>query len=232
MKILKYLKSVIVISSITLLAACSGQDNTTGGSSVAGLGVQVKTETTNTDKMPLLDSLAALYPRGQMSDVQKQQAAIELGQNPAALRMKASSKAFTKSISSVNQGSGFAPQTGSNTYANAATTSAAANFAPVARIQNTTLSGSYFFTIYDSEKTSALALHPEWNYEGAAFYASLVPDTVSNTGLFPVYTQFMNLNVLTSWLITALILHLKAYHGMRDNCQMMAMYRYIGLEIP
>lgn len=187
MKFLKDLKNGFAILSIALLAACGGPDSATTNSTVATSGAQVKAQAAPAEKTTLLDSLAALYPRGQMSAVQKQQASVELAQNPAALRMKASSKAFAKSISSVSQGSGFAAQTGSNNYANAATMSAAANFAPVARIQNTTLSGSYFFTIYDSEKISALALHPEWNYEGAAFYASLVPDTVSNTGLFPVY---------------------------------------------
>ena len=60
-------------------------------------------------------------------------------------------------------------------------------FSPVTRIQNTSLSGSYFFTIYNLERNAALASHPNWDEEGTAFWAS----TVADTGLSPVH-RFQN----------------------------------------
>ena len=65
-----------------------------------------------------------------------------------------------------------------------------ASFSPVTRIQNTTLSGSYFFTIYNSERISALAANPRWNEEGTAFWASATPEA----GLSPVYRFRNNFN--------------------------------------
>lgn len=64
------------------------------------------------------------------------------------------------------------------------------NFSPVKRIQNTTLAGSYFFTIYNSERMSALIANPRWNDEGTAFWASATPDI----GLSPVYRFRNNFN--------------------------------------
>jgi uncharacterized protein YkwD len=64
------------------------------------------------------------------------------------------------------------------------------NFSPVKRIQNTTLGGSYFFTIYNSERISALVANPRWNEEGTAFWASAVPDA----GLSPVHRFRNNFN--------------------------------------
>jgi Repeat of unknown function (DUF5648) len=65
---------------------------------------------------------------------------------------------------------------------------ATAVFMPVTRIQNTTLFGAYFFTIYDTERAAALQANPNWRQEGTAFYASLTTDT----GLSPVH-RFRNL---------------------------------------
>lgn len=67
---------------------------------------------------------------------------------------------------------------------------ATANFSPVIRIQNTTLAGSYFFTIYDSERIAALVANPRWNEEGTAFWASAVP----GAGLSPVHRFRNNFN--------------------------------------
>jgi hypothetical protein len=70
----------------------------------------------------------------------------------------------------------------------AATTYTVGLSAPVQRAQNTTLFGSYFFSIFPSEMTNALATNPTWNLEGTAFHASLG----LNPGLAPVY-RFRNL---------------------------------------
>ncbi len=61
------------------------------------------------------------------------------------------------------------------------------SFSAVTRIQNTSLPGSYFFTIYNFERNAALASHPNWDEEGTAFWAS----TVAGTGLSPVH-RFQN----------------------------------------
>ena len=98
----------------------------------------------------------------------------ELAQNPAVLTLTAPAP-NTVLGNQIQAQSTIQPQ---------ATT---ANFSPVTRIQNTTLSGSYFFTIYNSERISALVANPRWNEEGTAFWASAIPDT----GLNPVH-RFQN----------------------------------------
>lgn len=65
-----------------------------------------------------------------------------------------------------------------------------ASFSPVTRIQNTSLPGSYFFTINNSERVAALAGNPSWKQEGPAFWAS----TVADAGLSPVYRFRNNFN--------------------------------------
>lgn len=99
---------------------------------------------------------------------------LALNQNPAVLTLTAPAPNAVQS-SQIQAQSGIQPQ---------ATT---ANFSPVIRIQNTTLQGAYFFTIYNAERISALVANPRWNEEGAAFWASTVPDT----GLSPVH-RFQN----------------------------------------
>jgi hypothetical protein len=117
-------------------------------------------------RVSLIDSLSKLYPKGKLPAAQQVSANKLLAQNPAAL-----SPQFTKASTSKPQ----------------VFISVITDFQPVFRIQNTTLFGSYFFTIYDSEKTSALSLNPNWKLEGPAFYAS--PATA--TDLSPVY-RFRN----------------------------------------
>ena len=158
----------LLAMSIAFISACGSQDS--GGNSNAALLANGKFA--NTANTSLLDSLAVLYPNGQMSEQQKTFAAKELLQNPAALRKTAPASA---SISGQSASGTVAAQV------------ATGNFGPVYRIQNTTLSGSYFFTIYDFERDSALALHPEWNLEGTAFYTS----RVAAPGLNPVH-RFQN----------------------------------------
>ena len=163
---LRNFKIWLVALSIALISACGSQDSV--DSSSANTALQTSSKSANIANTNLLDSLAVLYPKGQMSEQQKALATKELLQNPAALRktapspMSASGQKESVSIESMV---------------------ATGNFGPVSRIQNTTLSGSYFFTIYDSERDSALALHPEWKLEGTAFYTS----RVAAPGLSPVH---------------------------------------------
>lgn len=62
-----------------------------------------------------------------------------------------------------------------------------ANFSPVIRLQNTNLTGAYFFTIYNTERVAALGANPGWRQEGTAFWAS----TTASTELSPVH-RFRN----------------------------------------
>lgn len=68
-----------------------------------------------------------------------------------------------------------------------AQTLVSSTFSPVFRIQNGDLPGSYFFTIYESERVAALAANPNWSYEGPAFYTSQTEEG----GLSPVW-RFRN----------------------------------------
>ena len=160
----------LIALSIALISACGSQDTVGGNNGNSDL--QASSKTVKTSNSSLLASLAALYPNGQMSEQQKAMAAKELAQNPAALRKTIPASASINSKSaSVNVNAQLA----------------VGNYGPVSRIQNTTLSGSYFFTIYDSERDSALVLHPEWRLEGTAFYTS----RTASTGLNPVH-RFQN----------------------------------------
>ena len=163
------LKSILIIGCLGILAACSL--NSTSDSTIAnpaGGTAQRSQEIAALDltRVSLIESLSKLYPKGKLPTAQQAFANKLLAQNPAAL-----SAQFTKAGT-------MKPQV----Y-----TSVITDFQPVFRIQNTTLYGSYFFTIYDSEKTSALSLNPNWLLEGPAFYAS--PTTA--TDLNPVY-RFRN----------------------------------------
>lgn len=165
---LRNFKIWLIALSVAFISACGSQDS---GSSTNAV-LLANSKSANISNTSLLDSLAVLYPNGQMSEQQKALAAKELLQNPAALRKTAPASAA------------ISGQSASGTVAAQVATG---NFGSVYRIQNTTLSGSYFFTIYDFEKDSALALHPEWNLEGTAFYTS----RVAAPGLSPVH-RFQN----------------------------------------
>jgi uncharacterized protein YkwD len=123
------------------------------------------------------DAATSASSTSSTSQTVAQQTSKELAQNPAVLTLTAPAPNSVLS-SQIQAQSSIQPQ---------ATT---ANFSPVTRIQNTTLSGSYFFTIYNSERISALVANPRWNEEGTAFWASAVPDT----GLSPVYRFRNNFN--------------------------------------
>jgi uncharacterized protein YkwD len=123
------------------------------------------------------DSATSASNTANTSKAAEQQTSKDLAQNPAVLTLTAPAPVTTPS-SQFQAQSDIQPQ---------ATT---ANFSPVTRIQNTTLAGSYFFTIYNSERISALVANPRWNEEGTAFWASAVPDA----GLSPVHRFRNNFN--------------------------------------
>jgi hypothetical protein len=153
----KWIQALVLL---LLLSSCGGTDDAT-------------TSTTKTAKTSayqhsgLMDSLAVAFPNGQMPADKVAQAARELAQNPAVLKLTAET-AKVKAAS-------FQAQ------------AVSADYKPVTRIQNTTLTGAYFFTIYDTERAAALAGNPTWKQEGAAFWASLAPDPI----LSPVH-RFRN----------------------------------------
>jgi hypothetical protein len=120
------------------------------------------------------DAATSASSTSSTSQAVAQQTSKELAQNPAVLTLTAPAPNTVLS-SQIQAQSSIQPQ---------ATT---ANFSPVTRIQNTSLPGSYFFTIYNSERNAALAGHPTWDEEGTAFWAS----TVIDTGLSPVH-RFQN----------------------------------------
>ena len=177
-------KSTLVwMLTVALLTACGGQSTTdTVTSDTTTKAVQTtqvsQTISTSSSSSGLLASLAVAYPNGQLPAANAAQAAKELAQNPAALKITAQSAPQTTQ--------GAAQSTSAPIQAQATS----ADYKAVNRIQNTTLTGAYFFTIYDTEQTAALAGNPNWKLEGAAFWASLA----SGTGLNPVHRFRNNLN--------------------------------------
>ena len=172
-------KSALVVLSVCILAACSGQG--TGSYGAAELAGQTKSQTLKTENISLLASLAKEYPNGQLPADRAAQATKALSQNPSVFKNSATAASQAKVSAQNLQSQAFI----------------AADFKPVYRIQNTTLPGSYFFTIYDSEKTAALAANPNWQLEGTAFYT--LP--AASTDLKPVYRFRNKLN--GSYLYTA-----------------------------
>jgi hypothetical protein len=81
-----------------------------------------------------------------------------------------------------------------NATANVDAQATPADFLPVTRIQNTTLYGAYFFTIYDAERAAALVANPLWQQEGTAFWASVA----AGANLSPVH-RFRNLGNGSHW---------------------------------
>lgn len=166
--------NLLLVLAVVLLTAC-GQgttDNTTTSSvQKTSQTTQVAPALSSASSADLLISLAVTYPNGQIPATSAAQAAKELAQNPAVLHVTAANAQNAKSAS-------VQPQ------------AVAADYKAVTRIQNTSLTGAYFFTIYDTERTTALANNPNWKLEGAAFWASLA----SGTGLNSVHRFRNNLN--------------------------------------
>jgi Protein of unknown function (DUF1566)/Repeat of unknown function (DUF5648) len=178
-----YFKKNTFLSMMTvvLLTACGGQISTdTVGSDTAAKAVQTTQANQISSLSPsgLLASLAVTYPNGQLPAANDAQAAKELAQNPAALKITAQSAPQTTQVAAQSTNAPIQAQATS------------ADYKAVTRIQNTTLTGAYFFTIYDTEQAAALAGNPNWKLEGPAFWASLA----TGTGLSPVHRFRNNLN--------------------------------------
>jgi Repeat of unknown function (DUF5648) len=154
MKILLRRHIIFAVLFAFLLSSCGEKDSATKTSTN-------KITTSISAPSVLLDSLAVAFPNGLMPADKVAQAARELAQNPAALKLTAENSKPIK------------PQ-------NLQTQAVTADYRPVTRIQNTTLTGAYFFTIYDTEQAAALANNPNWKLEGPAFWASLAPDAALN----------------------------------------------------
>ena len=180
-------KHWLIYGFIALLSACGVQEiaNTDLASTKTafGVGKTVATQTTETTettvigtspKRDLLANLALAYPGGVLPAERTAAAAEQLAQNPAVLKYSAASSPVSAQSQTIS------PQ--------AAGSYTVGLSAPVQRAQNTTLFGSYFYSIFPSEMTNALATNPTWNLEGTAFHAYLG----INPGLAPVY-RFRNL---------------------------------------
>ena len=178
-------KQWMIYSFITLLVACGSQEGI--NTDVASVKIasfapnNIATQATDTTtlgtspKRDLLANLALTYPGGVLPAERAAEAAAQLGQNPAALKYNAAANNLVTA-----QTASFTSQ--------AAGSYTVGLSSPVQRAQNTSLFGSYFFSIYPSEMTNALATNPTWNLEGTAFHASLG----INPGLAHVY-RFRNL---------------------------------------
>jgi aldose sugar dehydrogenase len=197
---LKKLIGLLLISGLAsslLLSACGSQPddaqpNTATQNSISQNNSQASTPSSssspsnpaNTAQTSLLASLAQLYPSGQVPEAQKMQLAkaVNLASTPivplrsAGIEPQAGQVAATPPANVSAQASGISPQ------------ATAADFLPVTRIQNTTLYGAYFFTIYEAERAAALAANPLWRQEGPAFWASVA----TGASLSPVH-RFRNL---------------------------------------
>lgn len=172
----------LIYSFIALLSACGSQDSVNTGltdkntalEATKNIADNAESINKNSDSI-LLASLAQLYPNGQLPKQRSDQAAQELSQNPTALLLTSAAPSATSSILQQKNGATFQPQ------------AVAADYQPVQRIQNTTLYGAYFFSIYPSEIATALATNPNWASEGPAFWASLA----TGADLYPVH-RFRN----------------------------------------
>jgi Protein of unknown function (DUF1566)/Repeat of unknown function (DUF5648) len=181
-----YAKHWLICSFIALLAACGSQEgintDTAGTNNALTATKSIVNSENNTDASAkdtnstllstLLASLAQLYPNGQLPTERAAQAAQDLAQNPTALLLtSAAASRATEQQPSLS----LDPLALSTDYQ------------PVKRVQNTTLYGAYFFSIYPTEITTALATNPNWSLEGPAFWASLA----TGTDLYPVH-RFRN----------------------------------------
>lgn len=177
-KFVRGAKQVLIVGSLAMLVSCSsssdGADATLDGSITQNAAVITGTQSAQveSERVDLMTSLAVLYPNGQLPFENAAAANKDLAQNPAVLSLTAESTGLIKSQSASTT---IQPQ------------AIAADYQPVERIQNTTLYGAYFFSIYPTEVTSALAGNRNWRLEGPAFWASLA----TGTDLFPVH-RFQN----------------------------------------
>lgn len=177
----------LLLSGLALLGACGAQIDDAKSTVAAKSATNTAADTafntkaatsTNTAQTDLLSSLAQLYPNGQAPEAYK---AFGLGAAVSPVVRLLSAKV---SHQKVDQASSTA--TAAAVFDNQATS---ADYLPVTRIQNTSLYGAYFFTMYDAERAAALVANPLWRQEGTAFWAS----AAAGTNLSPVH-RFRNLS--------------------------------------
>lgn len=168
-KFARGVKRLLLIGGLALLASCGG-DAALKAEQVQTFNKQVIK--LDTERHSLLSSLYSTAKRsGGVTPSGKSVTNAELlAQNPAVLKMVGAEKTLAKPQRVQSQ------------------TLVSSTFSPVFRIQNGDLPGSYFFTIYESERIAALAANPNWSYEGPAFYTSQAEEG----GLSPVW-RFRNL---------------------------------------
>lgn len=176
----RVIKLQILVCGVAVMVAC-GSSSSSNETTISAKAINEPNSTSSqiinykNEGVDLLGSLEVLYPNGQLpTGLPALVANQALVQNPAYL-------SYTVE----------ANQLGNTSQASAAINPQAvtADYQPVKRVQNTTLYGAYFFSIYPSEVTTALAGNPNWRLEGAAFWASLA----AGDGLSPVH-RFRNLN--------------------------------------
>ena len=180
-----FIYSCIALSTF-LLAACGSQEgkniDAAGTNTALTATKSIAKDTSSTEasagnantafNSPLLTSLAQLYPNGQLPAERVAQSTQDLAQNPTALLLTSAAPSTIKPQRTVGD---LQPQ------------ALSADYQPVQRVQNTTLYGAYFFSIYPTEVATALATNPNWAREGPAFWASLA----TGTDLYPVH-RFRN----------------------------------------
>jgi Protein of unknown function (DUF1566)/Repeat of unknown function (DUF5648) len=172
-KLARGVKQLLLIGSLVLLASCGGDAALQADQAVQAFNKQVIK--LDTERHSLLSSLYSTHSTAKRSGGVTPSGKVVtnaelLTQNPAVLKMVGAEKTLPK------------PQRVQ------AQTLVSSTFSPVFRIQNGDLPGSYFFTIYESERVAALAANPNWSYEGPAFYTSQAEEG----GLSPVW-RFRNL---------------------------------------
>jgi hypothetical protein len=171
------------------MLACSPNDGAFEVSKSMATTTNIVSE--SSQNTPLLKSLAALYPDGQVPTDQSEVAALKRMQsanNGTSIASSFGSSALTSELVGTTKDQVAESINTQSAASSPILPQAGAIYGVVSRVQNTSLYGAYFFTIYPSEKSAALAANPNWAYEGPAFSASLVPDT----DLFPVH-RFRNL---------------------------------------